>query len=41
LIKGCVPDDELLSQLRLLADVQEFRPAALESAKEREKRKRR
>jgi hypothetical protein len=41
LIKGCVPDDDLLSKFRLLADVREFTPAALKIAKERERQKRR
>jgi hypothetical protein len=41
LIKGCVPDDDLLSQFRLLANVWEFTPSALKIAKEREKQKRR
>lgn len=40
LIKGCVSGDDLLNQIRLLAEVRHFTPTALEIAKKRSKEKR-
>jgi hypothetical protein len=39
LIKGCVPGDDLLDQLRLLAEVRDFTETALNIAKKRNKKK--